>query len=70
MRLRRRSAIVGSDDWITPKALTRQYYETFTAPQKRYIEISGAQHYTFLDKPHEFQQAVRTLILLNSEHLE
>lgn len=63
-------AIVGSDDWITPKVLTRQYYEGLTAPQKRYIEISGAQHYTFLDKPHEFQQAVRTLLLLDSKHPE
>ncbi|MBK7013904.1 MAG: alpha/beta hydrolase [Xanthomonadales bacterium] len=26
-------AIVGSDDWITPKALTRQYYETLTDPK-------------------------------------
>lgn len=57
-------AIVGSDDWITPKALIRQYQEALTAPQKRYIEIDGAQHYAFLDKPHEFQQAVRTLISL------
>ena len=57
-------AIVGSDDWITPAALTRQYYDVVAAPQKRYIEIAGAQHYAFLDKPHEFQQAVRTLLLL------
>lgn len=63
-------AIVGADDWITPKALTRKYYETVTAPQKRYIEIPGAQHYTFLDKPYEFQQAVHTLVLLNSKHSE
>ncbi len=63
-------AIVGSDDWITPKALTRQYYETLTDPKKRYIEIPDAQHYTFLDKPHEFQKAVRTLVLLNAEHPE
>ncbi|MGY0617901.1 alpha/beta fold hydrolase [Lysobacter sp. A378] len=63
-------AIVGAEDWITPNALIRQYYETVTAPQKRYIEIPGAQHYTFLDKPHEFQQAVHTLVLLNNEHSE
>ncbi|HOY02919.1 MAG: alpha/beta hydrolase [Dokdonella sp.] len=63
-------AIVGSDDWITPKALTRQYYEVVASPQKRYIEIPGAQHYTFLDKPHEFQQAVRTLLLLNNKRSE
>lgn len=56
-------AIVGSDDWITPKELIRNYYESLDAPQKRYIEIPGAQHYAFLDKPHEFQEAVRTLIL-------
>lgn len=55
-------AIVGSDDWITPKALIGQYYETLSAPDKRYIEIPDAQHYAFLDKPHEFQQAVRTLL--------
>lgn len=63
-------AIVGADDWITPKVLIRQYYETVSAPQKRYIELPGAQHYTFLDKPHEFQQAVRTLISLDSQHPE
>lgn len=63
-------AIVGSDDWITPKALIRQYYETIAAPQKRYIEIPGAQHYAFLDKPREFQQAVRTLVLLHSAQPE
>lgn len=63
-------AIVGSDDWITPKALTRMYYETLIAPQKRYIEISGAQHYAFLDKPHDFQQAVRTLITLQNSRAE
>ncbi|MEO8366582.1 MAG: alpha/beta hydrolase [Pseudoxanthomonas sp.] len=61
-------AIVGSDDWITPKALIRQYYGTLVAPQKHYIEIPGAQHYAFLDKPHEFQQAVRTLIPLQTGH--
>ena len=61
-------AIVGSDDWITPKALTHQYYEDVLAPKKRYIEISGAQHYAFLDKPHEFQQAVLTLISLQGDH--
>lgn len=60
-------AIVGSDDWITPKALIQDYYEALDAPQKRYIEIPGAQHYTFLDRPHEFQQAVRTLLLLDGD---
>ena len=56
------AAIVGAEDWITPKALIHQYYETLVAPKKRYIEIKSAQHYTFLDQPHEFQQAVRELI--------
>lgn len=61
-------AIVGSDDWITPKALIRQYHETLVAPRKRYIEIPGAQHYAFLDKPHEFQQAVRMLLPPQTGH--
>ena len=61
-------AIVGSDDWITPRAPIRGYYETLVAPRKRYIEIPGAQHYAFLDKPHEFQQAVRTLLPPQTRH--
>lgn len=60
-------AIVGSNDWITPGLLTRQYFDALIAPEKRFIEIPGAQHYTFLDKPHEFQQAVRTLLSLTHE---
>lgn len=54
-------AIVGSDDWITPKALVVEYEAALSAPAKRLVVIQGAQHYTFLDSPKAFQQAVLEL---------
>ena len=47
--------------------LLRLWMSTEPSPEKRFIVIPGAQHYTFLDKPHEFQQAVRTLLSLTHE---
>lgn len=60
-------AIVGTDDWITPKSLIHAYCDALIAPQKRCIEIPEAQHYTFLDQPRAFQQAVRTLLVLKRD---
>lgn len=60
-------AIVGSDDWVTPVALIRDYYAALEAPAKRFVEIPQAQHYAFLDQPSAFQAAVLQLLEMRRE---
>lgn len=60
-------AIVGEDDWVTPRALIENYVSALKAPEKRLIVIQGAQHYTFLDRPHEFQEAAAVLLSMQPD---
>lgn len=55
-------AIIGDDDWVTPAPLLTDYAAKLDAPAKRVVHLAGAQHYAFLDRPAEFQQAVRLLL--------
>lgn len=55
-------AIIGDDDWVTPEPLLVDYVAKLDAPAKRFVRLTGAQHYAFLDKPAEFQQALRLLL--------
>jgi pimeloyl-ACP methyl ester carboxylesterase len=52
------TAIVGSNDWITPAQLTKEYVARLNAPSKRFLLVEGAGHYAHLDKPQEVQQLI------------
>lgn len=51
-------AISGTEDWICPARLVKQYAAALTAPYKDIVLIEGAGHYTHLDAPEQFQAAV------------
>lgn len=52
-------AIVGSNDWVCPAALVKEYEEKLIAPSKKIITIDGAGHYAHFDDPKEFERAIK-----------
>ena len=52
------TAIVGTQDYVTPAQMIKEFMERLDSPAKNVIEIEGAGHYTFLDDPSAFQKAV------------
>lgn len=52
-------AIVGSNDWVSPAALVKEYEEKLIAPSKKFITINDAGHYAHFDDPKEIERAIR-----------
>jgi pimeloyl-ACP methyl ester carboxylesterase len=50
--------IEGTEDDITPAALSRAYVDVITAPQKVFIPIEGAGHSAVTEQPLEFLAAL------------
>ncbi len=50
--------ISGENDWITPVALVKEYYQTVEAPEKEMIILQNAGHSPFLDDSEAFCNAV------------
>ncbi len=54
--------ISGSEDWICPVDLTREYMDAITAPQKDLTLIDGCGHSPQNDAPEDFANAVKGVI--------
>lgn len=54
--------ISGENDWITPTALVKEYYQTVEAPRKEMIILPNAGHSPFVDDPEAFCAAVADLL--------
>ena len=54
--------IAGENDWTTPAALVKEYYQTVHAPNKELIILKNAGHNPFLDDPVAFCATVRDLL--------
>ena len=52
-------AIVGTNDWVCPAALVKEYEEKLLAPSKQFLAIKDAGHYAHFDNPIEFQRAIK-----------
>jgi pimeloyl-ACP methyl ester carboxylesterase len=52
-------AIVGTNDWVSPAVLVKEYEEKLIAPKKQFVAIENAGHYTHFDSPAEFQRAIK-----------
>jgi pimeloyl-ACP methyl ester carboxylesterase len=52
-------AIVGTNDWVCPAVLVKEYEEKLIAPSKQFISIKDAGHYAHFDSPKEFQHAIK-----------
>ncbi|HVJ31417.1 MAG TPA: alpha/beta hydrolase [Gammaproteobacteria bacterium] len=51
--------IQGSDDWNTPVAVARAYFEQVEAPWKGFVVIAGAGHFAHLTHTPQFLAALR-----------
>ena len=49
--------IAGQHDWVTPYDVTRAYFDSLVAPQKRLLSLSAA-HMPFIEDPSNFGAAV------------
>lgn len=50
--------VQGRQDWMTPWASSRRYYERLTAPRKSFATIEGSAHYPFAEQPQAFVAAL------------
>lgn len=50
--------IMGQDDWISPNAPAKAFFDSVNAPSKQWISIEDAGHLSMLDKPEDFCSAV------------
>ncbi len=54
--------ILGDKDWQTPYILASEYLEKIQAPAKGLYLIPGAGHFTMLDQPELFYQALASIV--------
>ena len=47
--------VTGAEDWNTPAALAREYYDFLDAPQKSFTVIEGAAHMLLYDQPRAWE---------------
>lgn len=52
-------AMVGSNDWVSPAVLVKEYEEKLIAPSKQFVAIEEAGHYAHFDNPAAFQRAIK-----------
>jgi pimeloyl-ACP methyl ester carboxylesterase len=52
-------AIVGTNDWVCPAVLVKEYEDKLIAPSKAFVAIGDAGHYAHFDDPQEFQRIIR-----------
>lgn len=50
--------VQGRQDWMTPWASSRRYFERLEAPRKSFVTIEGSAHYPFVERPGAFAEAL------------
>lgn len=50
--------IMGEDDWVSPNAPAKAFFDTINAPSKQWIAVEDAGHLSMLDNPKGFCSAV------------
>ena len=58
--------IMGGDDWQTPHTLAEAYFDRVQAPVKKFFRIPGAGHFTMMDRPEAFFEALKEIWTENS----
>jgi pimeloyl-ACP methyl ester carboxylesterase len=51
--------IIGSDDWITPMEMARDYYTSLENKNKHFFIMNGMGHILFVDDPIQFSENVK-----------
>lgn len=54
--------ITGSDDWITPMEMARDYYNVLENENKRFIAMEGIGHFPFINNPKLFSDIVLDIL--------
>jgi pimeloyl-ACP methyl ester carboxylesterase len=57
---------VGTNYWVSPAVLVKEYEERLIAPTKQFIAIKDAGHYVHFDNPTEFQRVIREAWVLGT----